>query len=405
MGVKLNHNLWSERTLPTASDLDCIPNPVLVQHVCAHTHIINSRAIKIIGETSFSGLPGVIRDSEGGMTGVLEEEEAHGPVRRYVESLPDNPDDWVEILEQVISEGIGEVHAVGPGIVFMQERIDIYERLRSTGKLPILFRFYFNEWPSFDGWDDWLAYGGYKIFIDGALGGRTAALREPFSDVDRKGVLLHTDEELYEIVKDIFMRGVQLMGHVIGDRGLDQFLNVLERLQSEGIESQLPIKLTHVELCHPDQVVRIGALKAFCDIQPGQLTTEASFLPSVLGSARMQHCFPLRSLINAGVIVAGSSDAPVEPTNPMIGIQASVVRHPAMNLDERITLHEALQLYTINAQKLVKNDHRKGLLLPGYLADITIFEKDLFAVEPENLTECKVAVTIVNGVVVFRRSS
>jgi predicted amidohydrolase YtcJ len=194
-----------------------------------------------------------------------------------------------------------------------------------------------------------------------------------------------------------------LKGHVIGDRGLDQFLNVLERLQSEGIESRWPVKLTHVELCHPDQVARIAALKAFCDIQPGQLTTEASFLPSVIGHSRMQHCFPLRSLINAGVVVAGSSDAPVEPTNPMIGIQAAVVRHPAMNLEERISLHEALQLYTINAQKLVKNDHRKGLLRPGYLADIAVFEKDLFAVEPSTLTECKVAVTIVNGAVVFRR--
>jgi predicted amidohydrolase YtcJ len=196
MGVKLNHNLWSERTLPTAADLDRIPNPVLIQHVCAHTHVVNSRAIAVIGEASFSGIPGVIRDSEGRMTGVLEEEEAHVPVRRYVEELPDDAEDWVPILERVLAEGIGEIHAVGPGIVFMREPIRVYEELRAAGKLPIRFRFYFNEWQAFEGADDWLAYQGHKIFIDGALGGRTAALREPFGDVDRKGVLIHTDEEL-----------------------------------------------------------------------------------------------------------------------------------------------------------------------------------------------------------------
>jgi predicted amidohydrolase YtcJ len=357
----MSQNLWSDRTRPTAADLDRIPNPVLIQQIAGHTHFVNSRVIAIIGESAFVGVPGVIRDSDGRMTGVLEEEEARGPVRRFLEQRPDNAEDWLSIIEQVVSQGIGEIHAIGPGIVVMHEPMRVYEELREAGKLPIRFRFYFDEWPEFERGDDWLACAGHKIVIDGALGGRTAALREPFEDVERRGVLIHSDEELDGIVKETFIRGAQLMGDVIGDRGLDQFLNVLERLKSEGIESEWPVKLTHVEVCQPDQVPRIAALKAFCDVQPGQLTSEASFLPGVIGLERMKHCFPLKSLISAGVIVAGSSDAPVKPPTPVIGIQAAVVRHPAMNLDERISLHETLPLYTINAQKLVKNDHRKGL--------------------------------------------
>jgi predicted amidohydrolase YtcJ len=161
----------------------------------------------------------------------------------------------------------------------------------------------------------------------------------------------------------------------------------------------------HCELCHPDQVERIARLGAFCDMQAGQLTSEASFLPSVIGRERMMHCFPFRSLIDAGVIVVGSSDAPTEPPNPMIAIRAAVVRHPTMNLDERISLHEALQMYTINAQKLIMNNHKKGLLVPGHLADIAVFEDNLFAVHPEALDECKVAATIVNGQIAYKRAA
>jgi predicted amidohydrolase YtcJ len=202
----------------------------------------------------------------------------------------------------------------------------------------------------------------------------------------------------------VFEAGEQIMAHVIGDRGLDQLLSVLERLESEGVRSDWPVKLTHCELCHPDQVKRIARLGAFCDVQPAELVGEAEYLPYILGTERMQHCFPFRSLVDAGVVCAGSSDAPVDSANPLIGIRAAVVRHPLMNVDERISLNDALKMYTINAQKLVRNDHQKGLLLPGYIADVAVFQEDLFDVSPDALTQCQVAATIVDGRVAYQRN-
>jgi predicted amidohydrolase YtcJ len=307
-------------------------------------------------------------------------------------------------MREALSLGIAEVHAISADAVLAGESVWAYEKLREEGKLAIRIRLYLTEAenPGIED-DEWLSYGGRKIFLDGAFGGRTAAVRKRFADANTKGVLRFSDEELYETVKDTMKRGSQLMAHVIGDRGLDQLLGVLERLLSEGVKSEWPVKITHCELCHPDQVERIARLGAFCDVQPAQLTTDAEYLTAIIGSERMQHCFPFRSMIDAGITIVASSDAPVESDNPLTGIHAAIVRHPAMNLAECISLDDALKMYTINAQKLIKNDHQKGLLRPGYVADITIFEEDLFALATDSLSGCKVAATVVNGRIAYER--
>jgi predicted amidohydrolase YtcJ len=404
VGIQLNHNQFTtDRRVPTRTDLDAIPNPVLITHQCGHCYFVNSRAIEKVGHDKWDGIAGVCRDSDGRMTGVLDD-GADAPLRPlFTNFCGDCLDNWCTCANEALEFGIAEVHAISADAILAGENVHAYETLRDSGKLGVRIRVYLTELdekrPVVE--DDWLSYGGHKIFVDGAFGGRTAAMREPFGDADRIGMLRYTDEKLYETIKKTFEQGVQLMAHVIGDRGLDQLLSVLERLESEGVRSDWPVKLVHCELCHPDQVERIARLGAFCDMQPGQLTSEASFLPDVIGFDRMQHCFPLRSLMDAGVTVAGSSDAPVDPENPMIGIHAAVVRHPAMNPAEKISLHEALQMYTINAQKLIKNDDRKGLLKVGFMADITIFQDDLFAVAPGNLGDCKVAATIVEGRIAY----
>jgi predicted amidohydrolase YtcJ len=106
-------------------------------------------------------------------------------------------------------------------------------------------------------------------------------------------------------------------------------------------------------------------------------------------------------MVSAGIVLVGSSDAPVGSINPMAGIRAALVRHAAMNLDETLPLDEALKMYTINAQKLIMNETNKGLLQPGFVADITIFRENLFEVDPEDLEKCTVTTTIVGGNVVY----
>jgi predicted amidohydrolase YtcJ len=405
---RANHNGWPERALPTREELDTIPNPVVLHHISGHVHIVNSRAIEIIGVSAFRNVKGGVYDSEGRFTGVIEE-GSHDPVTEYINALPDQYEDWIPELQALLEIGVAEIHPVDPGMLMQHEPFDVYQRLKEEGKLPLRVKIYYDQRPvgpvkvrSGFG-DGWVGYAGHKIFLDGALGSRTAALRERYSDVDRTGVLVHSDKELYEIIVESFRRGLQVMAHVIGDRGLDQVLAVLERLQAEGITSTWPVKLTHVEMCHPDQIARIARLNVVCDIQMAQLPSDAPYLPRIIGEERMQHCFVLRSMFDAGIVVTGSADAPVESTNPLTGIQAAVLRCPSMNPSEAITLAEALRMYTINAQRLMRNEAQKGLLKVGHLADITVFREDLFTVGPEKLIECKVAATIVDGKIAYRR--
>jgi predicted amidohydrolase YtcJ len=175
--------------------------------------------------------------------------------------------------------------------------------------------------------NEWLSYGGHKIFMDETFGGRMAVMWELFNDANRRGILRFMDDKFSECLKERFDCVFQIIMHVIGERGLDQLLGALERLASEGVRSDWLIKLTYCELCHPEQVDRIGA---FCDMQPGQLTNKMSFLPAAIGEERMQHCFPFCSMINAGVTIVRSSDAPVDSDNPLIGLHVAVVRHEAM---------------------------------------------------------------------------
>jgi predicted amidohydrolase YtcJ len=364
----------------------------------------------LIGETVYDTVPGALRDANGRLTGILEEDAAV-PVASAMPNDLDREEDWLHYMNDLLSEGIAEVHTVGTQKVIMSENVCLYEKLRVSGKLPIRIRIYNKELPkksstlTSESDSDWISYGGLKIFVDGAFGARTAALREPFADANHRGMLIQSDDKLYELIKEAFERDLQIMAHCLGDRALDVLLDQIERVKTEGIESKWPIKFTHVELCHPDQFERMVKLGGFCDVQPRQLISDAPYLEEIIGNDRKQLCFSFRSMIDTGLTLVGSCDAPVEPTNPLTGIQAAVLREPTMNLNERITLEEGLRMYTINAQKMIKNDHRKGLLKEGYLADIAIFDGNLFQVPIEQLPSCKVIATIVDGQMRYKRAA
>jgi predicted amidohydrolase YtcJ len=174
-------------------------------------------------------------------------------------------------MHSVLTLGIAEVHAIAADIILAQEPIHVCESLRDAGQLSARIRLYLIERPDGRCIDDneWLSYGGHKIFVDDPFGERTAAMWERFNDADRRGILHCTDDKLDECLKETFECGLQIMAHVIGDCGLDQLSDALKRLASEGVRSDWPIKLTHCELCHPEQVDHIDRIRAFCDVQPG----------------------------------------------------------------------------------------------------------------------------------------
>ena len=132
---------------------------------------------------------------------------------------------------------------------------------------------------------------------------------------------------------------------------------------------------------------------------------DATNLGPVIGEDRLAMTFAFKSMLEAGVNVTGSSDAPIEPLNPMTGIRGCVLRAPGMKMDEKLTIDQALTMYTYNAQKIIARQEKKGLLVPGHMADIAVFQDDIFSVDPEKLIECKVLATVVDGKVVYAFNS
>jgi predicted amidohydrolase YtcJ len=253
-GIKFNNSVWADPRLPTRDDLDVVPNPVLVQRICLHVITANSRAIALAGESSFDGIVGVVRDSSGRMTGVLQE-RASRPFETLLKDVTDSVADFRTMLQTCVRFGIGELHPIGVGVGLMAESLDWYRELRARGELPLRVRLFTDRIPEvIDDGDEWVSYGGFKTFIDGSLGGRTAAVRRPYLDVGTRGLLLMSDDELANLVREVNERGVQLMAHCIGDRALDQLLTALEHTT---VKNRWPIKLTHVSICHPEQVARI----------------------------------------------------------------------------------------------------------------------------------------------------
>jgi predicted amidohydrolase YtcJ len=283
IGVNVNENQWPERRLPTRDDLDVIPNPVMIQRVCVHKNCVNSRALTLIGETVYDNDASAIRDANGRLTGILEEEAAL-PITPAMKGYVDNPDEWIRHINRLLSEGIAEVHTVGTKKPIMSENLAFYQQLKDSGNLPIRVRVYWNRLPrgpikmSSGFGDDWLAYGGLKIFVDGAYGARTAAVRDPFADSPGRGMLIYTDEELYSLVKAAFERDLQVMAHCLGDRGLDVLLDQIEKVRSLGIQNKWPV--------HPDQFERMMRVGGFCDVQARQLISDAPYLQEIIGNTR-----------------------------------------------------------------------------------------------------------------------
>ena len=331
-----NETAWSKPVQPTADMIDSIANgrAVIVSRYCGHSHVAGRIALEESGLLD-SPDTDVVRGPDGLPNGVLNEDAA-GPILCLVEREHETKDRIKSLAMSgcaaLASMGVTAVHACDAPLYGLPEDISIFQDLRDAGDLPVRVITYADRLPDISfrsGFGDrFVHYAGLKIFLDGSLGARTAALREDFSDAPgNRGQLNHSDEDLFDLMYAAFNRDIQAQIHMIGDAATDQAIRVTKRVYERfGWRPGRPVRFNHVIVSPPEQLDELVSLGVVVDIQPIQTYTDRFMAPLRLGPERMGQAYQFRRFYDSGLLMTGSSDAPMENPNPWLGIWVAVCR-------------------------------------------------------------------------------
>jgi len=402
---------FTERRYPSRDDIDDLTrdNPVFLTRVCGHVALLNSVAMNQLGidDGSTSEEGSVFeKDSRGRLTGIIKEravEEALGEIRPWNDELIE-----ADILAgeyEAAKNGLTSLHCILSSNY--KQELKALLSLHAKGELALRYRIYLpvagleklEEGESRQRVDDgMLKILGVKVYADGSLGARTAALREPYSDdPTNSGVLRYTGEELEEILRKADSLGKQVLIHAIGDAAVSQAIDAIESITRGKNERRHRIE--HCSLCNGEMITRLKEAGIGVCVQPHFAISDTWALER-LGEGRLRWLYPLKSLLKGGVTASGGSDAPVEPVNPILGMWAAMVGAD-YSPEERLDVHEALRLYTKNAALNGFDEGNLGEIREGFLADLTILDSDIRNIHPAMLRKVGVAATIVNGQVAY----
>ncbi|WP_438434767.1 amidohydrolase [Gorillibacterium sp. sgz500922] len=422
LGLNWNENAFRPAVAPNRDELDAVTSehPVLLTRVCYHSWLANSEAYRRAGigedaEDPASGAYG--RDERGRLNGRIYEDA--GVAFQAVLPEPDYAAKKACIrraAEYALSLGLTAVHTddlryLGSLDLLLRLHRELREegiRLRTHQLVyyPFLAEAAELGLRAGDG-DEWLRIGGAKLFADGVLGGRTAWLGEPYADDPGNcGIPIHTPEAFAAIVREARAGGFPVAVHAIGDAAAGLALAEMER-QPVQAASPLPDRLIHAPVLRPEQLVQMRRLRLAADIQPPFVASDYPWVRERLGS-RPVHRYAWKTLLQAGIPCGGSSDAPIEPLSPYHGLYTAVTRrkpgerHEGYEPDERLTLAEAVRLYTRGSAQTAGEEGLRGSLASGYAADFTVTDRP-FADDPEEWLGIQTRFTVVNGEIAFRR--
>jgi predicted amidohydrolase YtcJ len=413
-----------ERRHPTTKDLDrvCPNHPVSVMRTCMHVMAVNSLALKMAGITSETPDPegGEIgRDENGQPNGLLLELGAMNLVNRLI-PYP-NPGDCAQLLkaasEVYVSEGLTMVTEAGAGwsgnpneaagFQIAWQSGDLTPRV-SMGLMEETYILFSEKGGTglFTGFgDNYLWIGPAKFVADGGVGPRTAALTQPYEDSDYCGFMCEDPESLTKRMEQAHKAGFQISVHAIGDQTIDMVLTAFESVLARHPGPHRH-RMEHVMVCRPDLLPRIRKLGIICVVQPAFLYYLGDAFIKNLGQERMRYTMPIKSMIENGIVVAGSSDRPVTEGSPWTAIWSAVNRTTVtgrhLNTEESLTVAQALQLYTCKGAYLNYVENRLGTLSPGKLADIIVLDENPLEIDPERLKDIHVSMTFINGKEVYK---
>jgi predicted amidohydrolase YtcJ len=416
-----NQVLWPVREFPNASQIDAVVSdrPVWLRRVDGHAGWANSAAMRLAGIDADTPDPvggKIIRDDNGHATGVFID-KAMGLIGAHVPQ-PNKMEGRAAIkaaVETLLSEGMTSVHDAGIGI----ENAEIYMSMADDGELGM--RIYAMTGGAGDVLDaigkpiyaygnDHLDISSVKLYTDGALGSRGAAMIEPYSDdPENRGLPFWTQEELDAMVQKSNDMGFQVGIHAIGDLGNRMALDAFDRVQG-GEPSALRNRIEHSQIVTLDDIPRFAELGVIASMQATHATSDKNMAEDRIGPQRILGGYAWRRMLDAGVVLANGSDFPVELSNPFLGLYASVTRQDRKGepeggwySDQALTRAEALHSFTLAGAFAARQEDRLGSLEQGKWADFIIIDRDYFTVPAAEIDDIVVLETWVAGKQVYAK--
>ncbi|MHB0962123.1 MAG: amidohydrolase [Gemmatimonadaceae bacterium] len=422
LGRGWDQNDWGDTRFPTHDKMTAaVPDhPVYIVRVDGHAGLANLKALQAAGVTAATQDPSgghIERNADGSPSGVFVD-NAQGLVRR---AIPRQTRDDVKLaITDAVREaqrwGLTGVHDAGSSAT----ALDVYEELAKSGQMKFrLFAMISDDAPTVDAWFKrgplMDAYNGslwvrsIKLYSDGALGSRGAALLEPYSDDPRNiGLLVSAPAHIQDVATRALKAGFQINTHAIGDRGNRLVLDAYEAALKAVPTADHRFRVEHAQILNFDDVPRFAHLGVIPSMQASHQTSDMYWAGARLGAQRLLGAYAWRSLLNIGVVVPNGSDFPVEQVNPLISFHSAVSRQDARDWPpggwypaERMTRDEALKSITIWAAYSGFQEKVLGSLTPGKYADFVVLDQDIMRVPPELLLNTTVLQTWVGGTKVY----
>jgi predicted amidohydrolase YtcJ len=419
LGRGWNQVIWPVREFPSAKHIDAVVNdrPVWLRRIDGHAGWANSAALKLAGiddETPDPVGGKIIRDENGHATGVLVDMAMGIMSKRVPATDKDEMSDAIQsAVRALLAEGVTGVHDAGIDLM----GAEVYLSMADNNQLDM--RIYAMIGGAGDTLDaiaqpirqygnDRLEIAAVKLYSDGALGSRGAAMIEPYSDdVENRGLRFWTQTELDEKVAKANDMGFQVGIHAIGDLGNRMALDSFEKAQG-GKPSALRNRVEHAQIIALEDIPRFVQLGVVASMQATHATSDKNMAEDRVGPERILGGYAWRRLLDSGAVLANGSDFPVELSNPFHGLYAAVTRQGRDGepdggwfADQALTRAEALHSFTLAAAFAANQEDRLGSLEPGKWADFIIIDRDYFEIPSSQIDDIKVLQTWVGGKLVF----
>ena len=397
-----------ERRYPSRFDLDeAASKPVFLRRVCGHVAVANSSALSASGIDRDTPDPAggvIMKDGNGEPTGVLKERAISLVERRIPRNEAEARSAVVAASKRLTRLGLTSLHC----IIEDAEEHRILKDLKADGRISQsiyaimpanLINHLISSGLSTEKDGDEVRVGGVKIYLDGSLGARTAALRDPYSDApDSSGMLTLTRDQFHKLAIKAGKAGFQLCIHAIGDKAIETAIEELDEVFGPKHCRRLRHRIEHSSLMSPRLISKMRKLGVIASVQPRFIYSD-SWAYDRLGPTRTRWLYPFSTMIRAGILLVAGSDCPVEDPDPLEGVWSAVAR-PGLDSAERLSVEQALSCYTTGASYASFSEDSRGTLDVGKEADMVILDKDPFKSAPEDLRKIRVVGTIIGGKVV-----